>query len=105
MKTNQIHINVMELVVVLLQLADVITSTEGPDFFVPIRRQFPTGIPALAKLLIRTDNSPSQNWAHKVSAKSEKGQLLVSVFADMLERTTYAAHCNHIAGTRQQHNC
>ena len=97
-QTKKIHINVMEFVVVLLQLAAIITLAEEPELFMPIRRQFPAGIPALAKLLIRTDNSPSQNWAHKVSAKSEKGQLLVSVFADMLERTTYAVHCNHIAG-------
>ena len=96
---RQIHINVMVFAVVLLQLAAVITLAEEPDLFTPIRRQFPTGIPALAKLLIWTDNSPSQNWAHKVSAKSEKGQLLVSVFAVMIERTTYAVHCNHITGT------
>jgi hypothetical protein len=95
---NQLHINVMEFVVVILQLAAVITITEEPNLYSPLHSVFPTGIPALASLLIRTDNSPSQNWAHKVSAKSERGQLFVSIYADLLERTTLAVNCNHIAG-------
>lgn len=96
---NQIHINVMEFIVVLLQLAAVVTLAEEQDLYKPLCQAFPSGIPKLAKLLIRTDNSPSQNWAHKVSAKSERGQLFVGVYADLLERSTYAVHCNHIAGT------
>jgi hypothetical protein len=48
-------------------------------------------------LLIRTDNSPSQNWAHKVSSRSEKGQHMVHTYAALLERTTLAVACNHIA--------
>ena len=63
----------MEFALVVLQLAAVITLAEEPDLFMPIGCQFPTDIPALAKLLIWTENSPSQKWAHKVSAKSEKG--------------------------------
>ncbi|KAI2495300.1 hypothetical protein MHU86_19199 [Fragilaria crotonensis] len=77
----------MEFIVVILQLAAVITLAEEPNTHEPLQA-IPTGIPALASLLIRTDNSPSQNWAHKVSAKSEKGQLFVSVYADLLERTS-----------------
>lgn len=96
--SKSLHINVMEFIVVILQLAAVITLAEEPNTHEPLRKLFPTGIPALASLLIRTDNSPSQNWAHKVSAKSEKGQLFVSVYADLLERTSLAVHCNHIAG-------
>ena len=89
----------MEFIVVLLQLAAVTTLAEEPTLFKPLQTTFPNGIPILAKLLIRTDTSPSKNWAHKVSAKSEKGQLLVSLYADLLERVSYAVHCNHIAGT------
>jgi hypothetical protein len=63
-----------------------------------IAAKFPAGIPILAKLLIRTDNSPSQNWAHKVSSRSEKGQHMVHTYAALLERTTLAVACNHIAG-------
>lgn len=98
LKSTHIHINVMEFIVVILQLAAVITITEEPCLYDPLRKSFPTGIPNLANLLIRTDNSPSQNWAHKASAKSEKGQLFVSVYADLLGRTSLAVTCNHIAG-------
>ena len=55
-------------------------------------------MPPLSKFLIRTDNSPSKNWAHKVSARSERGQLLVSLYAAMLTRTELTVECNHVAG-------
>jgi hypothetical protein len=93
-----LHINVMEFIVVILQLAAVITIMEEPNLYQPLQIKYPNGIQPLAQLLIRTDNSPSQNWAHKVSAKSERGQLFVSIYADLLERTNLAVVCNHIAG-------
>ena len=93
-----LHINLLEFTVVILQLAAVITCIDEPKLHPQIQQVFPQGIPELAKLLIRTDNSPSQNWAHKVSSKSERGQLLVSIYADMLDRTTFAVHSNHISG-------
>jgi hypothetical protein len=93
-----IHINVMEFVVVIIQLAAVITLVEEEQLYQPLQITFPDGIPALAKLLIRTDNSPSQNWAHKVSSKSERGQQMVHVYAALLNRTSLAVSCNHIAG-------
>ena len=93
-----IHINVMEFTIVILQLAAVITIMEEPNLQPTVAKNFPTGIPSLAKLLIRTDNSPSQNWAHKVSSRSEKGQHMVHLYAALLERTTLAVACNHISG-------
>jgi len=94
-----LHINVMEFIVVILQLAAAITIAEEPNLYEPLQTKYPHGIQPLMQLLIRTDNSPSQNWAHKVSAKSERGQLFVSIYADLLERTNLAVVCNHIAGT------
>ena len=88
----------MEFVVVILQLSAVVTILEEPTMYPPLATQFPQGIPVLAKLLIRTDNSPpSQNWAHKVSAKSERGQQLVHIYAALLERTSIAVACTHIS--------
>jgi hypothetical protein len=98
LENKVLHINLLEFTVVILQLAAVITCIEEPQLHPQIQQVFPQGIPDLAKLLIRTDNSPSQNWAHKVSSKSERGQLLVSIYADMLDRTTFAVHSNHISG-------
>ena len=74
----------------ILQLAAGIMLVEEEDLHKPLRAAFPSGTPALAKLLIRTDNSPSQNWAHKVSAKSERDQQLVHVYAALLHRTSLA---------------
>lgn len=88
---GSIHINILEFVVVILQLAAAITRAEEDG------KQY--NIQPLSKLLIRTDNSPSRNWAqHKVSAKSERGQLFVSIYADLFDRTTLTVECNHIAG-------
>ena len=41
---------------------------------------------------------PSKHKFHKVSAKSERGQLFISIYADLLDRTTLTVECNHIAG-------
>ena len=95
---GEIHINLMEFVVVILQLSAVIVLLEEPTLYPPLVKTFPQGIPSLAKLLIRTDNSPSQNWAHKVSAKSERGQQLVRIYAALLDRTSIAIACTHIPG-------
>ena len=88
---GKIHINLLEFIVVLIQLAAAITRAEEPaGSDIPM--------PPLSMLLLRTDNSPSRNWAHKISARSERGQLFVSVYAALLERTTLTVACNHIAG-------
>ncbi|KAI2505252.1 hypothetical protein MHU86_9154 [Fragilaria crotonensis] len=91
----------MEFTIVILQLAAVVTTLEENQLQPSLATKFPRGIPALAKLLIRTDNSPSQNWAHKVSSRSEKGQQLVHLYAALLERTSIAVACNHIKGGKQ----
>jgi hypothetical protein len=88
---GRIHINLLEFIVVLLQLAAAICRAEehSSDFH----------IQPLSKLLLRTNNLPSRNWAHKISARSERGQLFVSIYAALLERTQLTVACNHIAGT------
>ena len=53
-----LHINVMEFIVVILQLAAVITITEGTKLYQPLQSKYPNGIQPLTQLLIRTDNSP-----------------------------------------------
>lgn len=46
-----------------------------------------------------SDNSPSCYWTCEVSAKSERGQLYVSMYEDLLERTHISIACSHVAGT------
>jgi hypothetical protein len=74
----------MEFVVGILQLSAVVTLIEEPSLYPTLVTTFPNRIQKLAKLLIRTDNSPSQNWAHKVSSKSEHGQQMVHIYAALL---------------------
>ena len=87
---GKIHINLLEFIVVLIQLAAAICRAEESAAEYSIQ--------PLSKILLRTDNSPSRNWAHKISARSERGQLFVSIYAALLERTTLTVACNHIAG-------
>ena len=87
---GDIHINILEFIVVIIQLVACITRAEQSGN--------PFRIQPLSKVLIRTDNSPTRNWAHKASAKSERGQLLVSVYTALLDRTTLTVDCDHIAG-------
>lgn len=91
--TKQVHINILEFIVVLLQLAAAITRTELGSTSTNGR------IPPLSKLVIRSDNSPTCHWAHKVSAKSERGQLFVSMYANLIDRTNLTIECSHIAGS------
>lgn len=93
-----IHMNMMEFAIAILQRAAVITIMENSQFQEAIAHNFDWGIPSLAKLLIRTDNSPSQNWAHKVSSRSEKGQQMIHLYAALLDHTSIAVACNHVAG-------
>ena len=88
-----VHINVLEFIIVLLQLAAAITRDR--DGF-QVAKLHP--ICPLHKLLIRSDNSPSRNWAHKMLAKSERGQLFVSIYAKLLDQTYLTVDCSHIAG-------
>jgi hypothetical protein len=96
---NKIHINMMEFAVVILQLAATIAIVEEQPQNPDISKKFYPRIPKLAKLLIQTDNSPSQNWAHKVSSKSDNGQQLVRMYAALLDRTSLAVQSSHIKGT------
>ena len=83
-------IHIFEFIVVILQLAAAIVKYE--------EQPAKTTMKPLSKLLIRTDNSPSRNWAHKVSAKSERCQLFLSLYAHLIERTPLTIACDHIAG-------
>ena len=90
--------NLLELAVVIIHVAAIKTIVEESALIPSLANTFPTGIPKLAKLQIRTDNSRSQNWAHKVSSRSEQGQQMVHIYAALLEHTSIAVSFTHIAG-------
>jgi hypothetical protein len=98
---DYIHINCLEFVTVILQLAACITRLElDPYSALPLslRRRYPNGIPALPTVVIWTDNTPSKRWANKVTTASPMGQTLVQIFGELLRRSDIAINCDWIAG-------
>ena len=95
------HSNLLVFAVVIIQLAAVIVIMEEEEestLLPSVANKFPNGFPKLANLMIRTDNSPSQNLAHKVLSRSEQGQQMIHIYAALLEHTSLAVSCAHIAG-------
>ena len=98
---DYIHINCLEFLVVVLQLAAAITRLEDqPWASLPpaLHAQFPTGFPHIPTLLTWTDNTPSKKWANKVTTASPRGQYLVQVYAELLRRCNIGTNCDWIEG-------
>jgi hypothetical protein len=94
---DYVHINILEFLVILLQLAAAITRLEAclarsPDFL-------PLPVVAFAALLVHTDNIVSEHWAEVVATTSWRAQPLLLVYAQLLRRTTLAVHSQWIAGS------
>lgn len=92
-----VHINALEFVIVILQLAAVtVRLATLPDAV--RRRQFPNGVPAEPVLLTRTDNMTSMSWASKVTSKTLRGQQLIGLYAELLREHPIGQQADHIAG-------
>lgn len=78
-----IHINVLEFIVMIIQLAAVIVRLENM-----IEEQaaafFPDGVPSMPLLMARTDNTSSETWANHSTTKSPLGQHFVGIWAELL---------------------
>lgn len=91
-----VHINILEYIVVILELAMAIVCLEDEAHMLHL---FPDGnAPKMPVLMIKSDNMVSVNWTNNISAKSERGQMFVHIYAEMLERTNAAVICEHIPG-------
>jgi hypothetical protein len=92
-----VHINSLEFVIVVLQLAAVVTRLRTLS---PIQKQafFPSGLPAHPILLVRSDNTASVAWANKVTSKSLQGQALIAIYAEILRLSNIGLSSNHIEG-------
>jgi len=93
-----VHINCLEFIIVILQLAAlrVRLDTMDPE---DLARTFPSGIPAIPVWLGETDNMVSKSWENKATARTSQGQGLVSVYAELLCTTNVNTQCKHLAGT------
>jgi hypothetical protein len=92
-----VHINSLEFIVVIMQLAAAIVrlQTLSPA---QILRLFPSGLPAEPVCLCLTDNTSSMAWANKVTSKSVQGQNLIGIFAELLRIANLGYNCEHLAG-------
>ncbi len=92
-----VHINSLEFLVIILQLAAVHTrlTTMGTA---EEARFFPRGRPAIPVWLGETDNSVSRSWENRASARSSSGQNLVGVYAELLRVAQVHTQCQHLAG-------
>ena len=98
--TKYIHINCLEFVILILQLATAITRLEDKSpTQQTLRDSFPHGIPAIPTILMWTDNTPSKKWANKVSTASPKGQHLIRVYAKLLSQYNLGTNCDWIKGS------
>ena len=95
-----VHINALEFIVVIIQLAAVITRLEDcasgrsdPSVY------FLADVPDIPVWLVETDNMVSVAWERKATSASLQGQGLVSVYAELLRRRHVQTRCEHLAGS------
>ncbi|CAB9523034.1 hypothetical protein SEMRO_1369_G266880.1 [Seminavis robusta] len=94
-----VHINSLEFIVVVLQLAAVITRIR---MITPGTAQvyFPTGTPSIPVWFGETDNTVSKSWENRATARTSQGQGLVSVYAELLRVSRVHTQCEHLAGVK-----
>jgi hypothetical protein len=95
---DYIHINSLEFIVMILQLAAVIVRLEAP-----LHEQqalFPSGVPAQPILLSLTDNTAAKKWSNKVTSKSLQGQQLIGIVAELLRTRNIGLNAQHIPGVK-----
>jgi hypothetical protein len=90
--TNYIHVNQLEFVTAILQLAAATTIWEDYPHLLPLN---PPQIPVL---LTWTDNMSTKKWTNKVSSTSKRAQPLVAILAALLQRTPFGQNAAHIPG-------
>jgi hypothetical protein len=92
-----VHINSLEFIIVILQLAAVITRLEHlpPHLH---RAGLAAGSPTLPILLTFTDNTASKSWAQRAASSSATAQGLLFIYCELLCCYNIRQDCEHIAG-------
>ena len=97
---KHVHINGLEFIVVILQLAAVLTRLEDCDAGISDPAVcFPAGIPDIPVWLVESDNMVSVIWEQKATSASLQDQGLVSVYVELLRLRHIQTRCEHLAGT------
>jgi hypothetical protein len=89
-----IHINALEFVVVLIQLAACITALET-DYAKSICGDT---LPQIPHLWVWTDNESSKSWANRLTTASPKAQSLLGILSRLLQRNNIKFESGHVAG-------
>ena len=93
-----VHINSLEFIVVLLQLAASIERFRTlPDH---LRQSvFPAGVPNWPLGLFKADNTVSVSWCNRVTTSSAHGQRLLPIYAELIRLEEVGDTTQHIAGS------
>ena len=100
LKPNQpgfVHINSLEFIVIILQLAAIKVRWEGIRNGTDSHHTLDL-VPNVLSWLGETDNSVSKSWENRVTARTSSGQGLVGVYAELLRSTQIHTQCDHLAG-------
>ena len=71
---------------------------ESPDMPEHLRERFPQGFPCFPLLCNRTDNTATQSWTNGIRTTSPHAQALVSLYGQLMHRSTAQCISNHIPG-------
>jgi hypothetical protein len=91
---DYVHINALEFIVIILQLAAIKTRIGASD----VANYFPDGVPNIPVWLGETDNTVSASWENRAAARSSQGQGLVAIYAELLRTSFIHTQCRHLAG-------
>ena len=85
------------MIIVILQVAagvvrlNTLNTTQRQKYY-------PTGMPPFPVFGIKSDNTPTIGWTHKVTTKSLQGQGILSVYSEILRQHSIGVNCSHIPG-------
>jgi hypothetical protein len=89
-----IHINMLEYVVVLIQLAASIVALETGY----AKKMLGATLPTIPHLLVWTDNKVSKSWSNRVTSTSQSAQPLLGIQSALLQRSNIGFGSDHVAG-------
>jgi hypothetical protein len=92
-----VHINALEFIFIILQLAAIKTrlntmTTKEESIY------FPLDCPNIPVWLGKTNNTVSKSWETRATARTSQGQGLVSIYAKLLRTSSIHTQCQHLAG-------
>ncbi|MGL5812230.1 MAG: hypothetical protein ACRCYW_02690, partial [Aeromonas sp.] len=92
-----VHINSLEFIILILQLAAIHTRLSTSSHLEALTF-FPSGVPDIPVWRGETDNTVSMSWENRATARTSQNQALVSVYSELLRTSLVHTQCTHLAG-------